>query len=206
MRGIRRRSYSQAGDVRKKRGRPSRRRIASFRREVLGFVVSFGVLLATFCFILQTQFVHDTVFQAHLHQTAAMCGTILAIMGVKYKIVETSLFSPDFSLILSYGCDSIYPTAMLWSAMLAFSAPWRLKLLGLVIGAILLYSLNVLRVVCLHYVGAYFPSFFDMVHIYAWQSLFILLTLAIFLLWVARVSRLRMINERKKPTTSIELR
>ena len=156
---------------------------------ILIFCILFGMMIAVFMLVLQTDFFQTNIFIPHLHQTASICGKILGLFGKKYKIVESSVFSPDFSLSLIRGCDSIYPTAMLWSAILAFSAPWRSKVIGLAIGAILLYCINVVRILSMFFLGAYFPSFFDMVHIYAWQSLFILLTLSIFLIWVMRIRR-----------------
>ncbi len=117
-----------------------------------------------------------------------MCGNILTFFGTQCNVFESSISSARFSVEVVRGCESIYPTVMLWSAILAYPSSWRWKIIGLFGGAVILYILNIVRVITMFYIGVYFPFLFEMVHIYAWQALFILLILAVFLFWAAKAA------------------
>ena len=158
-------------------------------REIAKFCLIFGVTLAVFTIVLQSNFVQEHFVIPHLGQVAALCGAILKTLGTPCDVSESTINSTRFSVSVVRGCESIYPTAMLWAALLAYSATWKSKLIGLIGGAIVLFLLNIVRILTMFYVGSYFPSLFEIVHVYAWQALFILLTLAVWLFWAAKISR-----------------
>ena len=156
---------------------------------IIKFCIIFVICLSGFSFILQQESVQLQFTYPHLNHVAWICGKILNALGTQCDVYESSITSAQFSIRVVKGCESIYPTAMLWSALLAYPAMWRWKVIGIVCGAAILFILNIIRVITMFYIGIYFPSLFDMVHIYAWQALFILLTLAVFLFWAAKVSK-----------------
>ena len=78
---------------------------------------------------------------------------------------------------------------VLWSAVLAFPAPWKMKALGLAAGSLIIQVLNIIRFVSLFYIGQYSMTWFDFAHEYLWESLLVLDTMVVFWLWVNRVSR-----------------
>ncbi|MBI1805521.1 MAG: exosortase H [Ignavibacteria bacterium] len=159
------------------------------RREVLQFIVIFTLALGGFSFILERDSVQQSFVSPHLAHVASLCGKVLNLAGTSCDANGPLISSTRFSVQIVKGCESLYPTAMLWAAMIAYPSSWRWKLMGIVGGAIILFILNVVRVISMFYIGIFFPSLFDMVHIYAWQALFILLTLGIWLLWAAKASK-----------------
>jgi exosortase H (IPTLxxWG-CTERM-specific) len=82
------------------------------------------------------------------------------------------------------GCNAVNVTILLWSAVLAFPASWRMKALGLAIGSLIIQMLNIIRFISLFYLGQYSTTWFDFAHAYLWESLLVLDTLVIFWLWV----------------------
>lgn len=158
-------------------------------REIVRFCLNFGVTLAVLTIVLQINFVQEHVVNPHLGQVAALSGAILKTLGTPCDVSASTINSARFSVSVVRGCDSIYPTAMLWAALFAYSATWKSRLIGLFGGAIVLFLLNIVRILTMFYVGSYYPSLFDIVHVYAWQALFILLTLAVWLFWAAKISR-----------------
>ncbi len=112
----------------------------------------------------------------------------MKLVGTECEVYGSSISSGRFSVQVIKGCESIYATAMLWAAMLAFPATWKQRIVGMISGAVILFLINIVRVITMFYIGTYFPSLFDMVHIYAWQALFILITLAVWLVWAAKVA------------------
>lgn len=82
-----------------------------------------------------------------------------------------------------YACTSLPATVLLLSAILAFPATWRRKLVGLVVGGAILYAINLLRLVVLFYCFIYWPSFYEKLHLTVWQSLLVVLAILIFWVW-----------------------
>ena len=161
----------------------------SENKGIIRFCVLFGVILGAFTFLLDTDFLQQNFMSPHLKQVALCAGSIIQFFGTSCTVSETTIFSSRFSVNVVQGCDSIYPTAMLWAALLAYPSTWKSKLIGIAGGAAVLFIVNIIRIVTMFYIGIYVPSLFDMVHVYAWQALFILLTLAVWLIWAAKISR-----------------
>ena len=161
------------------------------QNEILKFLLIFIVLLSVFSFMLEQDSIQRVFVLPHLNQVASLCGSILNRIGTQCDVAQSSVTSTSFSVQIVKGCESIYPTAMLWAAILAYPAKWRCRIAGLIGCAVILFFVNIVRVVTMFYVGTYFPSIFDFVHIYAWQALFILITLALFLFWAANTSKKR---------------
>lgn len=83
-------------------------------------------------------------------------------------------------------CGALPSMAIFVSAMLAFPTRWWKRLAGIAAGVPLLYVINVLRLVCLGVVGAYYDGGpeFDFAHHYVWQGIYIVFVVAIWMVWV----------------------
>ena len=73
---------------------------------------------------------------------------------------------------------------MLVAAILAFPAPWRHRLAGIVVGTLAVQGLNIVRVISLFYLGQWNYDAFEWAHLYVWQALIMLDVLVVWLLWV----------------------
>ena len=87
--------------------------------------------------------------------------------------------------------NAINVTILLWSAVLAFPAPWKMKAFGLAVGTVVVQALNIVRFISLFYLGQYSMAWFDFAHAYLWESLLVLDTMVVFWLWVNRVAQHR---------------
>jgi exosortase/archaeosortase family protein len=81
-------------------------------------------------------------------------------------------------------CTSLMPTLILWSAILAFPAPWRLRASGLILVAAGLWIYNLIRLLGLFVVKALWPTAYDAVHVYLWQTTTLAVVFAFFFLWL----------------------
>jgi exosortase H (IPTLxxWG-CTERM-specific) len=95
-----------------------------------------------------------------------------------------------FAVSIEAGCNGVEATLVLLAAMLAFPAPWKHKIIGLIIGILAVQLLNVLRVVSLFYLGQWNYDAFEYAHLYVWQALIMLDVLVVWLIWVRRVPRM----------------
>ena len=75
----------------------------------------------------------------------------------------------------------------LWTALLAFPAPWLHRLWGLLLGLLGVQALNLVRIVSLVYLGVWKPAWFYWVHWYVWDALILVDVLLIFLLWLRQL-------------------
>lgn len=87
------------------------------------------------------------------------------------------------------GCNGVEACIVLVSAILAFPARWRDKLLGIVLGVIAVQAVNVLRVISLFYLLQWSQPAFEFAHLYLWQALIMLDVLVVWLVWVRYIQR-----------------
>ena len=116
---------------------------------------------------------------------------LIGVCRGKSRVEGAVLRDPasGFAVEMKDGCNAVNVTILLWSAVLAFPAPSRLKVLGILAGSLILQVLNIVRFISLFYLGQYSATWFDFAHGYVWESLLVLDTLVLFWLWVNRVSR-----------------
>lgn len=93
----------------------------------------------------------------------------------------------SFGVEMQDGCNGVNVLILLWSALLAFPASWRLKTVGLVAGTLLIEALNTVRFISLFYLGQYSQTWFEFAHVYLWESLILLDTMVAFGVWVSVV-------------------
>lgn len=87
------------------------------------------------------------------------------------------------------GCNGIEACIILIAGVLAYPAPWRMKLAGLLLGMLAIQSVNVLRVITLFYLADWHHGWFEFAHLYLWQVLIMLDVLVVWLLWIRYVAR-----------------
>jgi exosortase H (IPTLxxWG-CTERM-specific) len=89
-----------------------------------------------------------------------------------------------FAVSIESGCNGVEATIVLVAAILAFPAPWKRRLMGLLAGVVAVQGLNVIRVISLFYLGQWNFDVFEWAHLYVWQALIMLDVLIVWLVWV----------------------
>jgi exosortase H (IPTLxxWG-CTERM-specific) len=87
------------------------------------------------------------------------------------------------------GCNGVEAVLILVSAILAFPAPWKHKLIGIGIGFLAIQVLNLVRIISLYYLHIWSPVWFDWFHLYLWQALISLDALVFWLIWLRYLPR-----------------
>lgn len=154
------------------------------------FVVYFPVCLLAGFALLQAPPV-DAAVTRFTNSLVDITAALIHLFGGKALVNGATLFSPvnGFAVQVENGCNAVNVTLLLWSAILVYPAPWWQKLKGLVAGTLALHALNLLRIISLYYLGQYSRGWFDFAHLYLWESLIVLDTLAIFWGWAILVRR-----------------
>jgi len=98
------------------------------------------------------------------------------------------LSSPRAVLEIVRFCDGSGVLFLVTAAVLAFPASWRDRVLGVLLGAALVYALNLLRLGGLYFIAAYRHAWFQALHTYFVPTLMIVLVALFYLGWLARVA------------------
>jgi exosortase H (IPTLxxWG-CTERM-specific) len=89
-----------------------------------------------------------------------------------------------FAVSIEAGCNGIEAAIVLIAAMLAFPAPWKHRMIGVLAGLSAVQLLNIVRVISLFYLGQWSMAIFEWAHLYVWQALIMLDVLIVWLLWI----------------------
>lgn len=92
-------------------------------------------------------------------------------------------------IAIEAGCNAIEACIMLAAAILAYPAPLRSKITGLLFGSLAIQAVNLVRIVTLFYLVQWSAGAFQFAHLYLWQALIMLDVLLVWLVWLRWVSR-----------------
>ena len=150
-------------------------------KSLLRYWLVFVVLLAGFHAALT---VGDRFWGALEAGTASWLAFSLSLLGrggKAYHNVVTSSFAP---VAIVRECTAVHPIAAYSAAVLAYPLSWRSRLVGLAVGVPALLVLNQVRLVSLCYIGLWYPLQLHTAHLLVWQSLIVVLTVVLFVVWV----------------------
>jgi len=101
--------------------------------------------------------------------------------------IRRGVGGPGISIVA--GCSGVEAVLILVSAVLAFPAPWKHRLLGVAIGFVAIQALNLVRIISLFYLHEWNQVWFEWFHLYLWQALIILDALVFWLIWLRYLPR-----------------
>ena len=97
------------------------------------------------------------------------------------------IISPRYHVIITQACNGMIPYLVLASAVLAYHKPWVYKLKWLLIGYILFFIINVIRLLIVTYFVTMSPSYFWISHDIFGNALLMASGLFIFYLYGRKV-------------------
>ena len=154
-------------------------------RFALVFVVALGALFAA-------QLTAPVQRAAVLPWTAGIASASASLMTLvdpqvvaSGKVLRST--ATGFGVSIEAGCNGVEAALILIAAMLAYPAPWRHRVLGMVAGLAAVQALNIVRVISLFYVGQWSPRAFEWSHLYLWQALIMLDVLIVWLVWIRAI-------------------
>jgi len=100
------------------------------------------------------------------------------------QAIGEMLSSSAFSVSIARGCDAVEAMALFTSALLSFPAQWLKKLIGLAAGLLVLFTLNIGRIISLFLTGVHYPKAFEFMHVEFWQVAFILFAVGLWIFWI----------------------
>ena len=148
----------------------------------------FGVLMGLFYILILTPFFNRLLY-SYLGANAWLASGILNLLGQDSHVSEITVHTVRFAITVRRGCDAIEPSWFFCAALLAFPAPFSRKIMGIVVGAVLLQGLNLVRIVSLYFIGVHRPQFFNTAHVEIWPAIFILVAISLWIAWISWTRR-----------------
>ena len=151
------------------------------------FLVKFGVLLLLFYVAVSLRPVDQHVIVPFTQGITQISASVLRLLGQKVTVTGT-VISGAFAVDIHNGCNGIEAIVFVCAAMFAFDAPVAKRLLGAFLAAVILQTLNIIRIVTLYLIGLKRPEIFETAHLAIWQTLMFAAAIFLFLAWTSRVA------------------
>jgi len=97
--------------------------------------------------------------------------------------------SGSFTIRIAQGCEGIEGILLITAALCAFNIRIREKIGGILVGSVVLYMANLVRVVVLYYTLKYRSDLFDLAHVYVGQTFIIFVGILFFMAWITKFGR-----------------
>jgi exosortase/archaeosortase family protein len=149
----------------------------------------FALLTLVFYLVLYSSFFGGAVLSSLVDAYSSLTNLVLHLIGTDSTQSGTLVFSDKFSMRIVHECTAVEPCGILAAAVLAYPAPFRARITGVVMGLVLLQVINLVRLVSLFLIGEHFSSAFEFVHGDGWQILFLILAIGMWLLWLQWIGR-----------------
>lgn len=146
------------------------------------FIMTYGTLHVLY-FMIPDQILREQIYPLGIIN---ICSDIINLIAPGEKVIGqyNILQSSKASLEIVRGCDGVGSIMLIISAMVAFSASFKHKLIGLVTCMIFMYGLNLLRIIGLYFITAYQADWFTTVHTFIAPTLIIMLGCIFFAWWL----------------------
>lgn len=120
-------------------------------------------------------------------EIARAVGAIMRLLGIRATVHADTVTVEGFAVKIVDQCTGLYETGLLTAAILAFPASPGQRVVGILAGAAVIASINLVRIASLLLLGVFFPTWFSGAHLYAWQAILIAAVAGCWLAWAHRV-------------------
>jgi exosortase H (IPTLxxWG-CTERM-specific) len=159
----------------------------SANRELLkAYIIFIAFITITFS-ILITPWGKEQLAQPLNRFIAVVSTSILNLLGTAASASANNIMSGEASVKIKEGCNGVYATMIFLAGIVAYPTSLRKKLIGVVLGTIALFIVNLVRVLSLFYLSAFFPELFDEAHLYIWQFAIIIIGGLFWLVWYDKI-------------------
>ena len=157
----------------------------------LRFTIVFAAFVGASMFILGSSLsfhpdghASNEIVESYFLLLASTSKAIMHFLGVEVRGVGPFLLSSEFATTVGFGCGGLQVLAFLIAAMVAFPASLTKRALGIVLGAALIFALNVVRIVVLNIVGRTSPEAFEYLHVNLFPAILVVLVGVFWLQWL----------------------
>ena len=155
------------------------------RRSLL-FLVKFVVIMLALYVVVAIHPVNDAVIEPFSAALTWCASKVVLLIGEPATLEGTVIRTPTFAMDVRNGCNGIEALILLVAGMLAYPAGAAARIAGIVAGFAIVELVNVFRIAMLIWIGVHHRASFDFFHVAVWQTLIVLLSVALFVFWSRR--------------------
>ena len=161
------------------------RQAASARRVVLGFLARCLAYWGAALFAVSRL---PSIEAFGIDATVKSVQALFSLLGMPVERHESALFVAGTSVEIVSDCSPHMPYLMFAAVVLAFPTTWKRRLLGLLLGAVLIHLFNTLRIMALIGVLAWRRPWFEFVHVYLFQTGTVVVVFVTFAVWLRTIA------------------
>ena len=154
-----------------------------YKQPWVRFAVGFAVLVSIFEVVYHAVALESMAFFYFTSALAHIAGTLLIPFYDRVTLTGSRLATHEFLVTVNSGCEGLQVCTLLTAAILAFPAPWKKKLVGIVAGNLWLQGWNIMRIATLVVVGGLYEPAFEPTHVYVWPTILVAVCLATWMAW-----------------------
>jgi exosortase/archaeosortase family protein len=159
-----------------------------WEQEVVRFLLICFTCFITFA--IAYLFIRESgVLSPFLAFNATLASGIVNAMGASTTVVGSVIEADSYSFQVIEECTSLIPTGVLVSVILAWPCNYKKKLMGICLGALAFFVINMGRIVSLFYVAKASPGLLDLIHFFVWGPLTVLIIVGLWFLWAKTIVR-----------------
>jgi exosortase H (IPTLxxWG-CTERM-specific) len=155
------------------------------RRSIL-FLVKFMVVMLVLYVVVAIHPVNDHVIEPFSAALTWCASKVVVLIGEPATLEGTVIRTPSFAMDVRNGCNGVEGLILLVAGMVAYPASARARILGIAAGFLIVELVNVFRIAMLIWIGVHHRASFDFFHVAVWQTLIVLLSVALFVFWSRR--------------------
>lgn len=120
--------------------------------------------------------------------TAKPIASIINLITPAEQMIHKAnvVFSKHVSFSVVGGCDGVESILIIVSALCAYKMRLKDKLIGMLLGVMFIYSLNIMRIIGLYYTARHNRPFFHIAHTYLGQTFIIVMACIFFMFWISK--------------------
>lgn len=158
-------------------------------RKEFKFLFTFLIISSLLYVIISVSYSKDLPIIGTLN-VAYVSNGILNFIGIKTSLVDDTIYLPNnISLKIVLECTGLYEMIILSSIIISYPTVGRNKLYGILLGVIIIYVLNMLRLISISWTLVYYTDRFNFIDRYLWQiSLVVFISIA-YMVWLRSIGR-----------------
>jgi len=159
-------------------------------KKELKFLLIF-LIISSSLYLLISTFYSENLPIIGIYNIASTSNTILNYIGIKTIIIDgDTIFLPsNVALKIILECTGLYEIIILSSIILAYPTGIKNKIFGIILGIIIIYVLNMIRLVSISYILVYYTDKFDFIDRYLWQVSLVIFISLTYIIWLKSIER-----------------
>jgi exosortase/archaeosortase family protein len=149
------------------------------------FIFSFIINSSILYFIFSSDIIKEAIINQHIRLISYLYG----FFGLVPNIANNAIIVNKVYLFMIFECTGLPIYILFTSAILAFPTAKENKIKGLLAGIPILFLLNIVRLISVGFVAAFYASFLNLFHNIIWSSSYFLFFILGWVLWLNIINK-----------------